>query len=329
MRGSGLPTPNSRADTAARKKRPRPTRCTSALPFDSATSGKRAARNSSAGKRIVEQRRPAGARRRTPRRPAPRAAGPRPRGAAPAGSIRAATRSCRASGPGADCAIWSRISRSAAGLENSAAVIGACSASQSCSAFSARSMVGQIGHSVSSRSSVMALIFARSSMSARIAACRPLPALPAAPAHHPWPGAVHRRPAVQPGHARRADARGGAPLPRGVPGRPARGGDPARAVAAAAVRRDPAAALARSPRPSTPHLDARRLAAEGVDRAAGQAAARLAGRSRAIACAVRYAMRYGQPSIASRSSMRLRPRARPASWCSPPTRSIPAPRRRA
>jgi hypothetical protein len=58
---------------------------------------------------------------------------------------------------------WSRISRNAEGLEKSAAAIGALVASQSCNTFSARSMVGKIGHKVSSRSKEMALILVMSS----------------------------------------------------------------------------------------------------------------------------------------------------------------------
>jgi hypothetical protein len=91
--------------------------------------------------------------------------------------------------------------RAAPGLENSAAAIGARATSQACSAFSARSMVGQIGHRVSSRSRLMARIFEGSSMQARIPDAPDLP-FQTEPPFAPRPGAHHRRAAVQPRHAR-------------------------------------------------------------------------------------------------------------------------------
>ena len=73
---------------------------------------------------------------------------------------------------------------------------------------------------------------------------------------------------------------GRAPLPRRVPGRSARGRDPAPDLVAAAVRPHPALPLGEVGRQVREHLAPRGLAAEAVDRQAGQAAARLAGRAR-------------------------------------------------
>ena len=181
-------------------------------------------------------------------------------------------------------AMWSRISRSAEGLEKSAAAMGACSTSQSCSTFSARSMVGQIGHRVSSRSREMALILAISSImpfdgktivNVRATFSENTSCLPPISAHgrapqtavlycnlgtpdEPTPAAVRRYLAEFLSDPRVVE------IPRAR-------------MAAPAVRTDPAAALGQVGGQVRNHLDAGRLAAEVVDRQAGQAAARLAG----------------------------------------------------
>ena len=108
-----------------------------------------------------------------------------------------------------------------------------------------------------------------------------------------------RRRSLQPRHARGADAGGGAPLPRRVPERSARGRDPARALAADPARHHPAHAAGALGAQVRQHLDAGRLAAQGLDREAGACCSRAISASAATAVVVRYAMRYGTPSIAS------------------------------
>ena len=93
----------------------------------------------------------------------------------------------------------------------------------------------------------------------------------------------------------------GAALPRRVPQRPARGGDSAPALVAAAARHHPAAALGQVGRQVRDDLDARRLAAEAVDRQAGQAAPGLAGRARPPReGALRHALRQPVDRLAAR-----------------------------
>ncbi len=170
----------------------------------------------------------------------------------------------------------------AAGLENSAAAIGAWSTSQSCSTFSARSIVGQIGHRVSSRSRLIALTLCVSSMQARITGCpfhrafapnhRPCRAAP-----RPPPGcccATSGRPSSRPQRRCAATCANSCPIPRVV--------EIPRAVwlpllYGVVLPLRPAKSAAKYASIWTQ----RRLAAEGVDRTPGQAAARLAGRSRA------------------------------------------------
>ena len=92
------------------------------------------------------------------------------------------------------------------------------------------------------------------------------------PAHAHGSAATHGRRSLQPRHARGAHAGGRAPLPRRVPERFARGRDPARAVVADPARHRPAHAAGALGAQVRQHLDARRLAAQGLDREAGAAA---------------------------------------------------------
>ena len=76
------------------------------------------------------------------------------------------------------------------------------------------------------------------------------------------------------------------------------------------------------------HLDAGRLAAQGLDREAGAAARRLPRPARPPVL-VRHAMRYGQPSIAGVLDALQGRRRRRACWCCRSTRSTRRRRRRA
>ena len=139
-----------------------------------------------------------------------------------------------------------------------------------------------------------------------------------------WRRSAHGRAAGEPGHARRAHAGGAAPLPGRVPQRPARRRDPQGAVVADPARHHPARAPGQVGAEVRHHLDARRLAAGGVDRQAGQAAARLPGRGRPRgAGAPRHALRPAEHR--RRRWTRCAPKAPPACWCCRCTRSIRPP----
>ena len=102
---------------------------------------------------------------------------------------------------------------------------------------------------------------------------------------------------------------------------------PQAAVVADPARRDPARAAGQVGAEVRRHLDARGLAAGGVDRQAGQAAAAATWARPATAVLVRHAMRYGQPAHRRASWTHCAPKAPPACWCCRCTRSTRPPPR--
>jgi ribosomal 50S subunit-recycling heat shock protein/CheY-like chemotaxis protein len=107
---------------------------------------------------------------------------------------------------------------------------------------------------------------------------------------------AHRHPPLQSRLARRADRAGGTPLPGRVPRRPARGRDPEAPLVADPAWHRPARSAGAVRGPLREHLDARRVAAQGLD---GQQAKLLLGYlgQRGHRIAVKVAMRYGRPAI--------------------------------
>ena len=121
------------------------------------------------------------------------------------------------------------------------------------------------------------------------------------PAYAHGTAPTHRRRALQPRHARRADAGGGAPLPRRVPERPARRRDPARCSGGRSCTASSCACGRRARRAST-RASGRRKARRSRS---GPRSRRCCSRGylgqRGHRVVVRHAMRYGKPSIAERA----------------------------
>ena len=151
--------------------------------------------------------------------------------------------------------------------------------------------------------------------------------LPEPPHRHGAEATARGRAAVQPRHARRADARRRAPLPG------------ASSSATPASSRSPAAVApilhgiilrvrpGQVGRQVRHRLDAGGLAAQGLDREAGHAAARLAGRARAPRSRCAMPCATASPSIAVQLDALKARRRDAACWCCRPTRNIRAPPR--